>query len=245
MNTERHLSSEDLDLLALGALPESERGAAEAHLGGCEACGRRRDALVRETTQYRQSVQPRLLEKTVARLESPRVRWRWPSFALLATAAAIATVVIIADRPAPAPDGYVAARGAPVFRVIVARGEARAELAPDSKLREGDRLRFLVDPTSARYVLVLSRDGAGRWSVYAPFGGEESLALDPGEQLLPGAVELDATPGREHLIAVFSDRPLRSDAVLDELRSLSWPPRGSVEIAGASAVQVRAFDKSR
>lgn len=75
-------------------------------------------------------------------------------------------------------------------------------------LKPGDKIQFIVNPGSAKYVLIGSRDGSGAFTVYHPFGGDKSASIDRGSHQLPGAVELDAVAGTETLVAVFSNEPV-------------------------------------
>ena len=80
-------------------------------------------------------------------------------------------------------------------------------------LRPGDKIRFMVNPGNAKYVLIGSRDGSGAFTVYHPFGGEKSASIERGSHELPGSVELDAVSGAEKLVAVFSNEPVDAKAL--------------------------------
>lgn len=240
-----HLSSEELDLLELGALSKDEAARAQAHLAGCAQCARQQESLSADAAQFRQFVQPRTQARVTARVAPRRFVLRWPALAASALAASLAVVVAVRlSGPGPA-DPYVAVRGEPVVRVIAARGSGQRVVEPGETLRAADRLRFEVDGAGAGYVLILSRDGEGAWSVYAPFGGAASAPLQSGTQRLPGAIELDATRGTEHLVAVFSDEALRADEVIAHLRDRAMPirPGPLADVPGARAVQVLPFEK--
>jgi hypothetical protein len=105
------------------------------------------------------------------------------------------------------------------FSAVAARGEAQRKVEPGDHLRQGDRLRFVVDPGTARYLLVLSIDGAGNHSVYFPAGGARSEAIPDRAGELPGSTELDAVTGPERVWAVFSSRPLDAAPLFDRLQS--------------------------
>lgn len=245
MNAERHLTSEELDLLELDALSGDERLFAQTHLAGCERCGARREELRADTAHFRQFVMPRTLE-TVTRTRRSRRPWtRWGS--ALAGAAVLALALLVA-RPMVQDlredeARYVGVRGEPTFKVVAARGNSQAEVTGEEPLREGDRLRFVVDPVQPGYVLVVSRDPAGAWSVYAPFAGGRSVAVPAGTTTLPEAVELDATRGREDLVAVFSDAPLEARDVIAALAQSQWPLASRPVVPGARSIQVVSFDK--
>jgi hypothetical protein len=93
---------------------------------------------------------------------------------------------------------------------VTDRGATRAG-GPGETVRVGDTLTFTASSPRTVYVAVLSRDGAGRASVYHPMA-----AVDAGPAaVLPVATVLDATTGAEHIYGVFCDaaieiEPLRA-----------------------------------
>jgi hypothetical protein len=96
------------------------------------------------------------------------------------------------------------------------------------QLKPKDKIRFVVNPAGAKYVLIASKDGAGAFTVYHPFGATESARLDsavPKKQELPGSVELDETLGTEHLVAVFSDAPIKAADVKAALEAAPTAPK--------------------
>ncbi len=100
------------------------------------------------------------------------------------------------------------------FEVVAQRAnEGQFPVKDGTVLKPGDKIRFVVNPGGAKYVLIGSKDGAGNFTVYHPYGGEKSAGIDRGEHELPGAIELDEVAGKEKLIAVFSTEPLKADEV--------------------------------
>ncbi len=122
---------------------------------------------------------------------------------------------------------YIGVKGAKVAHDVTLKGDARIALEvvaqraaegqfpvkAGSVLRPGDKIQFVVNPGNAKFVLIGSRDGSGAFTVYHPFGGDKSTAIDRGSHQLPGAVELDAVPGTEKLVAVFSNEPIDAKVV--------------------------------
>ena len=90
---------------------------------------------------------------------------------------------------------------------MVRRGERVVAGRPDQSLRAGDALRFSISAHEPVYAAVLGRDAAGHVSVYYPEGAELARIEAGNDQLLPLAVELDATPGDEQLHGVFCRGP--------------------------------------
>ena len=117
---------------------------------------------------------------------------------------------------------YLGIKGGARLDVVALRGDRQLSVGNDTILAPGDRIRFLVEPEGARFVIVASKDGRGDVTVYYPYAGAQSAALQSGSVELtdssgvidlPGSIELDAVGGREKVVAVFSDQPLATDEV--------------------------------
>jgi uncharacterized protein DUF4384 len=88
-------------------------------------------------------------------------------------------------------------------------------------LASGDAIRFFVEASAADHVLIGSVDGSGRATIYYPFGGRQSAALDPRRAVeIPGSIVLDGAPGPERVFAIFSRGPLSWDPVRRALVTL-------------------------
>jgi hypothetical protein len=226
MNDARHLSQETLDLLQLSALDGAHAAAARAHLEACERCRERFETLATDAKHFEQFVFPRTLSRVEATTRRAHTwSWKRPLVWVPATGLVAALAILLALRDwtgvhNPSLDelnGYIAVKGGPALSVYALRGSgAPFRVSPKARLFPGDRLRFVVQPARYTHVMVVSVDGAGAFSVYAPYGADESapVAVGSGEEMsLPGSVELDATLGRETLTAFFSSRPLRAQEV--------------------------------
>jgi hypothetical protein len=188
-----------------------------------------------------------------ARLRS----WLRPRYVGPLAAAAALLVFVAVRRSLPAaPDGgpaeppYLGVKGAgEEVHLHALRGGAVERLADGARVAPGDALRFSVDGGSARgprYALVVSIDGAAAISVYAPFGGDRSLALDgagaaatPGASTaieLPGSVILDDTLGDERIWALVSDAPIEVLAVRPALERLAAAGPAAVRAASAATL---------
>ena len=92
-------------------------------------------------------------------------------------------------------DSYVGMKGlaSASFEVFAVRGDGQPfAVKQDTVLHPSDRIRFVVVPAGAKFVMVASTDGAGVFSVYHPFGAAQSQPVDGKYKIeLPGAVELD------------------------------------------------------
>ncbi len=240
-----HLSAETIDLMMLASLPSTEVDHAKAHLGSCERCRVRWQELEDDKRRFEQFVLPRTLEKVQQRARPgslwDRLRERW-SFAVpalgLVTAALIAVVLLPKTSP-EAPPPYVGIKGGPTLKVVGSRGDTQFQVGPGDRLQPGDRIRFVVSPAEARYVLIASVDQGGVVSVFYPYDGAKSAALEgAASQELPGSIELDATLGKEQLFAVFSAEPLDAARVREALKA------GQLASAvGGAEVVTLTFDK--
>ncbi len=222
MNTS-HLSSEDLDLLHLSALDSHAAEAAQSHLQGCADCRAQWDALLKDQQTFRQFVLPRTLSAVVERGTAPRLwqkfrrSWLWG----VPLAASAVLLAIVASQVKPPPE--LAMRGGARVEVMALRGAEQFRPGPEAPLLPGDQLRFSLDGAGARHVAILARDGNGEVSVYHPYRGTRSAPLAPGYQPLPTSLALDASPGPETWVVVFSDRPLDLAPLVDAVQSRLEP----------------------
>lgn len=238
MNTRGHLSSETIDLLLLSALAAPEANEAKAHLDSCESCRTRWRELNEDKQKFEQFVFARTLPKVEARLQKEqggaglferfRALWLLPAVGL-AAAAAFGIVSVTGPGTQTEDELYIGLKGgAPSLEVVALRGETQFPVKPGAQLQPKDRIRFVVNPAGAKYLLIASKDGAGVFSVYHPFGATESVALAdalPKKVELPGSVELDETTGPERLVAVFSDAPVKAADVEAALKADPAAPK--------------------
>ena len=226
-----HLSSEAIDLLLLAALSPPEANEAKQHLDGCDDCRNRWRELNEDKQRFEQFVFARTLPKVEARVAADRAGF-FGRFKLqflipvLGIAAAAALVSTMGPGTQTEDDVYVGIKGSqslqPSLEIFAVRGSGGAfVVAPGVSLQPKDRIRFVVNPAGGKYLILASRDGAGVFSVYYPFGAQQSqpLATAKSKVELPGAVELDGTLGEERLVAAFSDEPLTAEQVESALKA--------------------------
>jgi hypothetical protein len=162
-----------------------------------------------------------------AKPEKSPAWWRWlvPAGAL-AAAAAILLVFLRRDDSPPTLDEDIQFKGDGVALIIHLATSGQSQLLDDGDLvKPGDRIRFEVDAPKPGYVAIFGLDGSGKLTLYYP-EGEQAAKYDPENRLVPGAIELDATPGDELFMVYYSDKPfatttknpnelmLRSDTVI-------------------------------
>ena len=214
----RRLRDAVLEMYLASALDAEARARVEAVLAGSEADQARLAELRADAEALLVSHPPAAF---AARVEpAPRGEgWRWGVW-LGAVLAACLTAVFSGVAPRPVePSPEYAAKGGPLLEVYRLREGGGVPVWPGERLGAGDSLQFGVKAGTRGYVAVLSRDGVGQVTVYYPYGGDAAVAYAPGQPLLPGAIELDATPGTEELYALFSPEPFALGSAVKALES--------------------------
>lgn len=235
MNARGHLSSETIDLLLMSALSGDRQTEAKAHLEGCTLCQKRWSELNEDKARFEQFVFPRTLAKLEARLAAPslmdRLRAGWkmlvPAAAgVVAASLAMAVWVGGKDRTQTEDDVYIGIKGNASLEVVANRPETgQFPVKPGTVLKPKDKIRFVVNTAGSKFLLIASRDGAGAFTVYHPFGAAQSGQVTGNRVELPGSVELDEVTGNERLVAVFSDAPVAADAVKAALEASPTDPK--------------------
>ncbi|AKJ08376.1 uncharacterized protein DUF4384 [Archangium gephyra] len=235
----RRLQDAVLDMYLTGSLDPEARGRVESVLEGSEADRARLAELRADSEAFLVRHPPAAF---VARLEpAPRGSTRrWGLLLGPALAACVAAVLVaLPPRPEEAPPAYVA-KGGLVLGVYRLREGTGVPVEPGETLAAGDALRFEVKAGANGYVAVLSRDGAGRVTVYHPYGGAAAVAYTPQQPVLPGSIELDGTPGAEELYALFSPEPF---ALAPAVEALSSGTPLESALPGAVRISRARFDK--
>jgi len=188
----------------------------------------------------------RAIGKKMQKLEpekQPRsMWWRW-IFAGGALAAAAATLLVLVGRR-DRPDDDIGIKGDGItLRVHAATDEASTRtLASGDAVAPGTRIRFEVGGTKRGYLTVIGFDARGATTVYYPYGGAQAAVFDPASGgLLPGAIALDATPGAEKFVAVFSEQPFSVEKVAAGVQGKGAFPR---EVAHAEVVLQKALPEA-
>jgi hypothetical protein len=248
MNERGHLSTESLDLMLLEALPSGENAEATAHLSTCLGCRGEWEGRLSDQDYFRKHVMPRRSEALAAdSRRGPSWSWRW-----LTPAVALAAVVAVAVNGSTlrhvvaGSEAELGFKGGPALEVFAKRGEAVFAVKPGVRLATGDRLRFVIEPGSARFLLIASIDGEGNVSPLFPTLAEaagdsdhrgekrESAPVSLGRQELPGSVELDNAPGPESVFAWFTSQPISFEEASAALRARPQDPT----IRGAKPLRI-------
>ena len=179
-----HPSFLQLDRHALGA----GDGTTARHLEACAEC---RAHLGRLGQPVSPPEWVRALE------DQPRSRWlRWPQLAALGALACAA--VVFAMLPGRRDPEDLGRKGSPSVAVYVKRGERVSLWDGSAPFRAGDGLQLRVMPSGFPHATVASVEGASLRRLY-------SASVPPeGTTLLPLSFTLDAAPGPEVLLLVFS-----------------------------------------
>jgi hypothetical protein len=223
----------ELEAFAAGeALPLAE------HVAACADCGPYVVALKAEAEAFTRSRTPELFLKQLQRRaeQRPVARpwWRW-----LGVLVPVAVAMVIVLRGSiPEDDGVTFKGGA--LRLFVKRGESEpSPLAADARVQAGDALRFSYDAPSDGYLAVFDLDGRESVTVFWPYGEARAGAVKKAQGLLPGSVVLDASPGPEWVVAVFSEKPFDTAAIAAQLRGQSTRPSIGVECKGCVVTSQR------
>jgi hypothetical protein len=214
---------------------------------GCVSCAAKLDEAHLAAREFHTHVLPATLPQIRGRLSHAGRGWSaWPRW-LVAPLAAAATVAIVLavwphERAGPPDDVVLRAKGGADARdqveIFVQRDHAVHRLAPGDAVQPGDALRFVVDPGAARFVLVVSIDGALQVNTYYPFDGTASAALPPGPApvALDDSVILDGVLGDERVWVLLSAAPVTVDSVRPQLLRLASAGAAAVAVADGDAL---------
>lgn len=209
-----HANPLQLDAIALGAGDP----AVLAHLKICPQCTAALAAQQELHAEFLVDVLPRRGHRRPDLVRSrPRRKWWLMAFPALAAAAA---VVLLLAWPKPADEPELGVKGGPAWQVVANRAGATFAVKDGTLLAAADRIRFVVVPDRARYLMIASIDGAGAASIYYPYDGAQSAPINAARLEVPDSIVLDAAPGPERLFALLSDQPLSADAVRAALRAI-------------------------
>ena len=250
---DRALTDLELERWLAGALPdERTRRASAADRARLEELRAEHAALLAGSDV---AAEVAAIERRVARAAPGRRRlagWWWAAGGALAAAAAL---VIVIQRHLVEPNDEEimspAIRTSPHHWDLNPKGDAIGlmihvadpagshRVATGDTVRPGDRLRFELSVAKPGYVAVIGIDGAGAVAVYYPVGGRAPAPFAPRDGgVLPGAIELDGTPGDEQFVAIYAEQPFLLDAALLAAVQATRP------VAGVTTASVRLRKKT-
>ena len=230
-----------LDALPLRALDRDGQARVDAHLAGCTRCREELERAAELRRHFTAHVQP-------AGLPARPRRWWW---LMVPAVASVLLIVAIGPWQQPAPSapparldeaglGELGIKGDASWLVFANRAGRVLPVHDGTELEAGDRIRFMVIPGAARYLMVASIDGRGAATIYFPYGGSQSAAID-GDRVEPeGSIVLDAAPGPERIFALLSDAPIAAETVRAQLREIARGGSGAIRGTVALALPVRA-----
>ena len=218
-----HLQDLALERLGLGDLLSAEERSARDHLAQCAACRARFEAIEAELAEplpelvsgsssvAPPSISPEPTGGEVVQLPLRRLRWVAGG---VGAVVALAAGILVALLPAvdPSDDHGFQARGSELsFEVYRHDGDRAVRVFDADGVRAGDQLGFRVGSIGGGHLLVVGIDSA--LEPYPCYPPDPSLpapvwAASPQPVVLDAAIELDATPGQERLIALLCDESI-------------------------------------
>lgn len=196
-----------LDRLHSGELPPAEARETEQHVAGCAGCGAR---LAERQAGFGaiDGVDPRaMLARIRTGLDAPAQAplserlsgWTRRLLAPMALVAAAVVLMVVV----PGQERGTRLKGALALHVFRLTGDHAEEVVSGETFAPGDRIRFRVDVPEEGHVVILGVEASGTLYTAWPLAPGVQTRFEEGNGIeLPGAVSLDAQPGREilHLV---------------------------------------------
>lgn len=234
------LSNLTLDRLLVEELDDVGRAAAMGHVAGCRRCSARLSELRAERDRFAVETRPLVLPAARPRPLTGRALFAGGAVAL---GAAVAILLIVRggrdQMIDPQAIDATQVKGGLRLGLYIKRGDSVIEGRSGDVVHPGDAIRFAYTSTSAGYLMILGRDGAGRVSVYYPEGDRAAPIRPAEDQVLPGSIVLDDVPGSEEIVALACVHPVAAAAAQAALRASRQAPE---RIAGC-AVERLIMDK--
>ena len=234
------LSKLQMDELLTESADAPSQESMNGHLKDCLRCRGRYRNLVAEHAAFANVAPPAFVRRDQGRGQG---RPRRSMVALVVPAlAAAALLLFLQDPDLPASPEVRSKGGAPSLGLQVKRGQTTFVAAPEATLLPDDTLQFVVPQKPGEHVAIFNIEENGSVTAFHPVGRKTTVALldSPGpEVILPGAIVLDNSVGREQLVAMFCDRSLeveRAEHVLSR-RSVAE----AAETLGCRAVIRQVF----
>jgi hypothetical protein len=227
------LSDFALDRRLGSELGAEEETLARGHIASCPRCAGRWTLLRAERDAFAAEA-PALRARALPGRGRPR---RWLAAGMCAVSAAVAALVLTS---APEREGTRSKGGVWRLGFYVSHAGAVREGAPGERVQPGDALRFTYGAADARYVAVLSLDGARRASTYYPASGGPRREEPGADVALPLSTVLDDALGEETIYGVACLRPFDPEALR---RSLEREPGRAPSLPEGCSVDVIVLHK--
>ena len=245
MADERAVPDWLLERMAAGELPAAEAARLRARLEARGELGRLQ-ALEASNQQILAAHPPAAVAAEVQRRAQPSPRrpaWRTTLVSGLALAAAgLAVLFALARGPRPGtvelPESLsepevTRLRGLqPHLLIYRKRGQQVERLRDGASARGGDVLQIAYVSGGRRYGVIASVDARQAVTLHLPEVAGLAVELKRGkETALPGAFELDASPGFERFVLVTGDEPFDTAAVVASLRPDAPPLSARLKVS--------------
>lgn len=230
-----------LDAMHVDESTPSESALLMKHIAGCNPCEARWDLRQQGLGAFKALDRDAMIAK-LHRLSAELPAETSPSFwqqirsvltqpAFFGTSMAMfAIVMMLATKPDPGPvddldsTRVIRTKGAS-FTVFKSTDESVEILANGSTVYPGDRLRFKISPREGTEVMVVGQETNGEIYMAFPIDGSAtsrpSMASEGG--ILPGAIELDQSSGRERLYLVTCEHPFDLSNIEAERGEINVP----------------------
>lgn len=217
-----HPPRHQLEALLADSVRVARASELRAHLAVCERCSERLRNMEEARAAFTREHSASDFARRVMTSRRPprRHKYVWAAAGCGALALAAAVLLMLRDHS----EAAIRYRGAAVsMQAYVQHGTGVHVLHDGDVLAGGTQLAFAYTLSEPQHLLLFGMDDAGTLTRYFPDGSiAQSSALPAGaKRQLPVGIELDARPGRERLIALFSTEPLDQDAARGALES-TW-----------------------
>jgi hypothetical protein len=213
------LSELVLDEYLAGELAAEASDHARVHLERCDHCTARRAERQADLRAFLQRA-PTFAEHA-ARVKGARGKTLLPARSAVLAAASLLALAAAALLIVRSPRDYDEIRGKGGARIgfYVKRGEHVARGAASQAVRTGDLLRFVYSAQADTHLALFNLDARAA-TVYFPARTDRAASIRKGTDVpLDFSVELDASPGVEHVHALFCPEPFALEPLRAELEA--------------------------
>ncbi len=243
-----HLLELGIDGLLAEELSAAERAELDQHLSTCAACQARVDearalmaqplpALASHTAET-EEIKPPDLEQEWSAANNNRL---WVATGVLLAVAAALLVVVLPSGSQP--EAFTARGGELSLEVYRQTAGASQLLLDGDGAAPGDTLGFRVRLSEELHFALVGADSNDAvYAIWPPQGGSAAMGPMQAPEQLAAAIQLDATPGIERILAVACDAPFQ----LSDEQVLSISEAGDApQVQEGCAQELVRLDKAR